>query len=121
MATKEEIAAAARTKFLTAESKALPGVVLRELPGPEKKALEKRLWQVDEKGDFKVEKQGDKELLISVAGVHHVEEWLEATMTPTFTVAELLGPDWPESLKSDLCREAKALNGFTLKDAVGNS
>ena len=121
MATKEEIAAAARGKFLTAESKALPGVSFRELPGPESAALDVRLWQKDAEGNDVVEERGGKKFPVPVKGVHHNEEWLAATMTPAFTVDELLGPDWPESLKLDLCREAKNLNGFNLKDAVGNS
>ena len=50
-----------------------------------------------------------------------VEEWLAATMAPAFTVEELVGPDWPDSLKDELCREAKMVNGFTFEDAVGNS
>jgi len=41
-------------------------------------------------------------------------------MVPSHTTQELEDDSWPESLKLDLYREALKLNGFTIKDAVGN-
>ena len=52
---------------------------------------------------------------------NEVEEWLAATMTPAFTVTELLDSAWPASLKASLVAEAQKLNGYTIADAVGNS
>jgi hypothetical protein len=119
MATKEEIAAAARGMFRVKEIEIRPGtfVGLRELTTPERNALDRKLWQVDEAGELKMRKEGDDDFLVSVP---HNEEWLAATMTPAFTVDELLA-GWPAPLKAELAAEAKKLNTATLKDAVGNS
>jgi hypothetical protein len=121
--TKQQAAEAARKRFKTKDVDLGGGVTvtLRELSGPDKTALDHRLWQVGTDGELAVEVKGGKDLLVPVKGAHHAEEWLAATMTPAFAVDELLGPDWPDSVKAELVRAAKELNGFTFADAVGNS
>ena len=122
MATKEEIAAAAKAKFLTVDVEIAPGltVTLRELTTVEKRVLDLRLWQAGPDGELLVKPENGKDMLVPVVGVHHREEWLAATMTPAFTVEELLA-GWPEPLKLDLYRQAAKINGANLADAVGNS
>jgi hypothetical protein len=128
--TKEQVLAAARLKFATKDhfvddSKKV-SVTLRELSRHEREELNAKVFITD--------KATGKPLSFNKAGnpdptgdewqyregVKLVEEWLAATMTPAFTVEELQGPDWPESLKRALYKDAMAINGITLKDAAGN-
>ena len=111
--TKDQIVAAARLRFAT---KAVPidaagsvTVTVRELPRPERDALDDRV----------LDKAADGTRLIK-PNVHFVEEWLAITMTPAFTVGELLTADWPYSLKEKLFEEARAINGFTVAEAAKN-
>jgi hypothetical protein len=123
MATKEEIMAAAKTRFATKEVEIAAGVkvVLRELSVIEEEALDRRLWQRDKDDQPLISTEAGKRLKVAVVGSHYVEEWLAATMTPAFTVTELLDSAWPNSLKASLVAEAQKLNGYTIADAVGNS
>ncbi len=118
MSTKEEIAAAAAKRFKTKDVDLGGGVkvVVRELSKSEYQALRRRLFICDAAGN-PVEKNDECEYRPEV---HVAEEWLAATMIPAHTVDELLSDSWPDSLKSELYREALKLNGFTVKDAVGN-
>ena len=129
MASKEQILAAAKQRFQTKEvffdDKKTISVKVRELSRPERDALNARLFVCGEDGkpvtvnsagkqDSKGEewKYQDEKFLI--------EEWLTATMEPTFTVEELQGTEWPESLKRSLYRDALSINGITVKEAAGN-
>jgi hypothetical protein len=119
MNTKAEIKAAAAKRFKTKEI-VIDGAVkvtLREMSTADRNALNARLFVCDESGNPQ-DKDGSWTYR---GGIYITEEWLAATMTPAHTVEDLLDPSWPESLKLELRREAMALNGITLKDAVGNS
>ncbi len=118
MSSKEEIRAAAAKKFKTKDVDLGGGVkvTIRELSRSEHNALNRRLYECDAAG-VPVVRDGQ---YVPRADVDTCNEWLAATMVPSHTVQELADDSWPESLKLDLYREALKLNGFTIKDAVGN-
>jgi hypothetical protein len=129
MSTKEQITTAARGRFLTQEvflddAKSV-SVTVRELSRPERDALNARLFVTDDSGKpitFNAEGQPDPngDEWKFREGVVLVDEWLAAAMTPQFTVEELHGLDWPDSLKRMIYQEAMKVNGVTVKEAVGN-
>lgn len=120
MSTKEQIAAALKKSFRRKEVKIADSgvtVSVRELSRDEREALDKRLFKVDSAGKF-IEENG---YLVAADGSRLVEEWLAATLDPSFTVEELLSNDWPASVKAMLYREARAVNTVSLEDAAKNS
>ncbi|MFA5706700.1 MAG: hypothetical protein WDA41_10135 [Candidatus Neomarinimicrobiota bacterium] len=121
MSTKEQVLSAARQKYRRQEVELAAGVtvVLRELAVSEKRALDQRLYECNAQGEPQDDPDGQGFLLRK--GIKFTEEWLAATMEPAMTVEELVGDDWPESLKAQLMREALKVNGFSVQDAVKNS
>jgi hypothetical protein len=128
--TKEQVLAAARGKFakkdVFLDDAKKVAVTIRELSRSERDALNAKIFVTDASTGkpLTVNAQGQPdpkgEEWKYRDGVNLVAEWLAATMTPTFTVEELQGADWPESLKRTLYKEAMAINGVTIKDAAGN-
>ena len=118
MNSKEEIKAAVAKKFKTKDVDLGNGikVTVRELSRGEHNALNRRLYECDAAG-VPVARDGQYTPRKDVDACH---EWLAATLVPVHTVQDLEDDSWPESLKLDLYREALKLNGFTVKDAVGN-
>ena len=100
MSTKAEITAAARKRFKTEDVDLGAGVklTLRELSRSERKALDERLWKKNADGTPLKDDEGFNTL---VDGVHYVEEWISAAVTPALTVEDLLLDDWPASLKDE--------------------
>ena len=122
MSTKEEIAGALKGggAFRRKEVPIVDGVTVtvRELSPGQRDALNARLFVCgddgkpidDEKGNWTVKE-----------GAHYTEEWLAATLEPAYTVSELLGDDWPSSLKARLYDEAVVVGMARLEDAAKNS
>lgn len=128
--TKEQVVAAARLKFAKKEiflddAKKI-SVTVRELSRGEREQLNAKLFVTDAATGklLTVNAKGEPDPNGGEwkyrDGMFLIEEWLAATMTPGFTSEELQGPDWPASLKRQLYKDALAINGITLKEAVGN-
>lgn len=130
MSTKEQVVAAARVRYATREvfldEAKKVSVTVRELSRSERKMLNARLFVTDEKtGEpISVDAEGKPDAKGGEwqfrDGVHLMEEWLAAAIVEGFTVEELLGDEWPESLKREIYKAAHEVNGFTIKEAVGN-
>ena len=127
---KEQVAAAARSRCKTRVYDLSKDVklTLAELTPNQRKALNAKLWIVDDKGDpVLYDKADETGTPITVGeGFRHFKgpdvdfrrEWLLATLTPTEAVDEILSDDVPESLKNELLSIAQELNGITLSDAA---
>jgi hypothetical protein len=117
--TKEQIVAAASKAFRRKEVQIAEGVTIsvREMSRDEREYLDRLLFLTGPDGKV-VETDGQAAFR---EGVHFREEWLAATLEPAFTVQELLGNEWPASVKAMLFREAQAVNGLTIEAAVKNS
>lgn len=132
MSTKAQIAAAARAKCQTRDFDLGGGVTIsvRELTPNELKALRKRIFATDEKGEIVLFDAAGEEGKPSNAdggwyhikpGANVVREWLLATMTPAESVDDILSDDVPDSLKDDVYNAARTLNDRTVADAAKNS
>jgi hypothetical protein len=105
--TKEEIQKAALSSFGTVEVKiGAATAVLRELSDAERKALDAKNYQMKD-GELVVDEKG---FLTTIDPKFYLERWIEATITPAFSVAEIAL--WPLSLKKHICEEAKKINGI---------
>lgn len=125
MSTKEEIQAAARKRAKSKEIDLGDGVrvSVRELTPAERKALNDRLWERGEDGQFLiVDKDGklaaDGGYWKAKPGVNITREWLLATLTPAEAVDGLLADDVPDSLKTELFEACQAINGVESKDVI---
>jgi hypothetical protein len=133
VSTKEQIKARLASNFARTEVDLGEGVkvAVRELSKPSMKAVDdaidarrRQLFKVGADGKLIVE--GGKYIYRddvdpADSDLHTVEIFLAASMEPQYTVEELLAPDWPDSLKARLFKEAQAINGMTIQGAVGNS
>ena len=119
MSTKEQISAALKNKFRRKEIPLADGVsvTVREMSRDEHKALNSRLFLCVD-GEPAADKEG---MITFQNGAKLIEEWLSATLEPSYTVDELLGNDWPASLKAMLYKEARSVNTSSLEDAAKNS
>lgn len=118
--TKEEIKAAARKRRKTKEIDIGDGVKVHvhEMTKSERKNLFDRMWEKGPDGNYLViDKDGkpspDGEgFYVTKPGINIDREWLLATMTPVEAVDEILTDDVPDSLKNELSREAREINGI---------
>lgn len=114
MSTKEEIQAQALKSFRTVEVEiGAAKVKLRELSKDERQQLEESIWKFKD-GKFETEKDPDSGLQHKIARDDvdwlYAERWIAATITPAFTVEEILL--WPVSLRTRVLAEAEQVNNI---------